>query len=760
MFKLERRILVDRKEDRRLAFRQKCILHALCLVRRPAVLSVEGFWTTLVRLAHLFEQQSFKKKFSMAMVQVLSKPGIPVTEFPTEMHGWQQRAAWIHRSYDVPSKAAKAQLKEFLDFANGDSRTMRQLEVNAANNSDTSTSQLYATVQSLLSDDAPTQDGLEHVQALLDELLDNDLSYSVQNSVRRRLVCQHLATPGFLQGSLIIESIISAIEPGINTLFKHTANLTKLTALGSNHPEYNDLKGKCKESFLRIISGDFGEDLMRRTLSLLDGGLEENLAMGMSLSPERMRLLFQVVCACVSDLWRRLVYEAEKYPVKVFSLLRLETLDEFVQTWDGFLDARSTCGMCVDLEFTEPLLATFGRFVKKPAVARETSLLQSVIRNHGRAQAEVSNMTLPPQRASVRKPLEHEESKRQRLEAAQNRHVRALSGWNVFQREKLAGKQLELEDYESAVKQLSRTWREMSDEQKEEFEIQAVHEQNVRGMVSHSALPTKEQIETDDPMLSVSSRLAEEVGKKGLKKISAKRLAVNQELYNSHCLWSCPTQLGDGNLVQEAGHGALKAHSIDVSSPDNTVEEFLQNSIHKQCCPDEIASEIDRAEASTLKSVAREITEADKSKADAAASPLDYMLKGIMDTGESVGLALIPNYWLTTMILESSKFQLPQSRKRLYIVMVRKDICDEAIVKNLGEVVGKVLPHAMQEDGKESSKSKSIVKTFKKELGVAPHGSIAAYSESILNKAISAAESLNKRERDCLDVHYATLVAT
>ena len=64
------------------------------------------------------------------------------------------------------------------------------------------------------------------------------------------------------------------------------------------------------------------------------------------------------------------------------------------------------------------------------------------------------------------------------------------------------------------------------------------------------------------------------------------------------------------------------------------------------------------------------------------------------------------------------------------------------------------------QDGKESSKSKSIVKTFKKELGVAPHGSIAAYSESILNKAISAAESLNKRERDCLDVHYATLVAT
>lgn len=75
LFKLERRILVHHKEERRLAFRQKCLLHAICLVRRPAVLSVDGFWSTLVRLAHLFEQQSFKKKFSMAMIQVLSSPG-------------------------------------------------------------------------------------------------------------------------------------------------------------------------------------------------------------------------------------------------------------------------------------------------------------------------------------------------------------------------------------------------------------------------------------------------------------------------------------------------------------------------------------------------------------------------------------------------------------------------------------------------------------------------------------------------------------
>lgn len=75
LFKLERRILVSRKEERRLALRVKCALHQLSLVRKVAVLSVDSFWTTLVRLSHLFEQFTFKKRFSMALVQILNAPG-------------------------------------------------------------------------------------------------------------------------------------------------------------------------------------------------------------------------------------------------------------------------------------------------------------------------------------------------------------------------------------------------------------------------------------------------------------------------------------------------------------------------------------------------------------------------------------------------------------------------------------------------------------------------------------------------------------
>ena len=58
VFKYERELLVaagTAQQSRRLCLRMKCQLHQLCLVRKPAVLSVEKFWSTLVRLAHLFE---------------------------------------------------------------------------------------------------------------------------------------------------------------------------------------------------------------------------------------------------------------------------------------------------------------------------------------------------------------------------------------------------------------------------------------------------------------------------------------------------------------------------------------------------------------------------------------------------------------------------------------------------------------------------------------------------------------------------------
>ena len=74
VFKLERQLQRQAVQSGGwgiLSLRFKCVLHQVCLVRRPAVLSVDRFWATLVRLGHLFEQHSFRRQFTLALVQIL-----------------------------------------------------------------------------------------------------------------------------------------------------------------------------------------------------------------------------------------------------------------------------------------------------------------------------------------------------------------------------------------------------------------------------------------------------------------------------------------------------------------------------------------------------------------------------------------------------------------------------------------------------------------------------------------------------------------
>lgn len=218
---------------------------------------------------------------------------------------------------------------------------------------------------------------------------------------------------------------------------------------------------------------------------------------------------------------------------------------------------------------------------------------------------------------------------------------------------------------------------------------------------------------------------------------------------------------------------------------------------------------------------------------------------------------------LHTVLLRTAHFQVPQTRKRLYIVLIRKDICGYSTVADIGEVAGKVLSQAMRlsgrrptigelmshnrtvlnmmdatqtdpppskdqwflwqgfcqslpvtcgqvtnlcgvsgsvlvqsgtnrfkwkrlpkksetickfdfvtflpgpgpwligpshwQDGRTSKAAKNLVTAFKKELGVAPHGCVPSYCQT---KIQGKQQLLNQRERDCLDVHYASLLVT
>ena len=100
-------------------------------------------------------------------------------------------------------------------------RVLAQMEENAVNQSDAS-SRLSGMVEALLQDVAAATQGAEEFQSRLDELLDNDLSFSVQNSVRKKLVNQEVSKPGFIQSAIVIDIIVGAMEFGVHVFFERT----------------------------------------------------------------------------------------------------------------------------------------------------------------------------------------------------------------------------------------------------------------------------------------------------------------------------------------------------------------------------------------------------------------------------------------------------------------------------------------------------------------------------------------------------------
>ena len=67
---------LDSAIHRLLGLRMRCGVHQAALIRKPVALSIQSYWTTLVRLGHLYEQYSFRRAISGALVSLLNKEGV------------------------------------------------------------------------------------------------------------------------------------------------------------------------------------------------------------------------------------------------------------------------------------------------------------------------------------------------------------------------------------------------------------------------------------------------------------------------------------------------------------------------------------------------------------------------------------------------------------------------------------------------------------------------------------------------------------
>lgn len=138
--------------------------------------------------------------------------------------------------------------------------------------------------------------------------------------------------------------------------------------------------------------------------------------------------------------------------------------------------------------------------------------------------------------------LESKQSKHARVNSAiaSSKRMRRVSGWNVFQREQLkdAGS-LDPVAYKNVLSQISSRWKQLSDDVRDSFEVQAQFEQVQRERVSEAPLGLKG---------SSKSEVENLVGRSALKKLSVGRLQHNLERFANHSLWSAPNQLGESAL--------------------------------------------------------------------------------------------------------------------------------------------------------------------------------------------------------------------
>ena len=106
------------------ALRLRCSVHQLSLIRKVAVLMIPKFWSTIVRLAHLFEILAFRKTFASSMYALICScfvyiPLATESDMPAESKHWKSKADKLRQNFRTKSKLRRQAFDQILDFLNG-----------------------------------------------------------------------------------------------------------------------------------------------------------------------------------------------------------------------------------------------------------------------------------------------------------------------------------------------------------------------------------------------------------------------------------------------------------------------------------------------------------------------------------------------------------------------------------------------------------------------------------------------------------------
>ena len=134
--------------------------------------------------------------------------------------------------------------------------------------------------------------------------------------------------------------------------------------------------------------------------------------------------------------------------------------------------------------------------------------------------------------------METDAEKRARFNHAATRKIRKLSGWNVFLKQQVQGESLDMGDYTRRVKDASKLWKTMSQDDKEAFEVEANHQEKLRGELAQQPLSAGHAAKAP-------TALEKAVGHNSCKLLSARRLKLNDEQFDCHSVWDLATCMCD-----------------------------------------------------------------------------------------------------------------------------------------------------------------------------------------------------------------------
>eukprot|EP00435_Cladocopium_sp_Y103_P032496 s25_g8.t1 len=609
-------LLSDSALPKTLGLRVKCSLHQLGLIRKPAVLSASSYWTTLVRLGHLYETHS-----------------IPVFEYPDEMAQWERRARWLQAGFNcTASKSWNAMLKDMMQFVNGDSTepTLHhfcKIGVGGAPNccdSDEESvckllshlvpfwcrgyqtpllyrmkhygpaasfmklgccwfnflpqalsymeaarrgtdSEIGRLVDTFLADSGGTFPAGADFERLLADVLDSDESFAAKNGARRSMVVQEVEKPDFAQSSILIDAVINPMEFGVNFLLGHSKVLHNLSYVGRGHPDHEKLRKDANDKFLQVVTGRLGERIISQYIHFLETGLDETVQMGLDMNEAVLAKVMVLVLVCISDVYRRFIAEFNVPPWTLFTLLGQSTAD-FLASWRELEAKDRKCKACVDPQMTRQLLQHFPDLASKPADFQERAcqeiqgLLQDIteIAPTGSDSVELKNGQV--QWSASKRGRQNVKGQKS---AAEVSLLHAATKSYLWAKDIAGAQTLPSKAVSSGIRKMAGTQR-MPEDEKAAFQIEADYQQSLLDDLAQTPLPLK--AETDEKK--------QHVWRNGAKKLSARRLELNTEAFQQHPLWSLPSQFADS-------FGAVKEAWIDVLSDDKDIAVNLGETLHQ-----------------------------------------------------------------------------------------------------------------------------------------------------------------------------------